>query len=169
MPIMTAAVGPTKAQGAVMATRPASMPLQAIEMSGFPKKRYQRSMAAADAGHGGEIRVDRDYCDAQVGGAERGAWVEAHPAEQQEEGAGDDEDEVVRWEGSRLAVLSYLPMRGPRIMARAMAQKPPTPWTTVEPAKSRSRGRGAWWCQVATSSRRPRPSMPKIGIEQARP
>ena len=30
----------------------------------------------------------------------------------------------------------YLPMRGPRMMASAMAQKPPTACTTVEPAKS---------------------------------
>src|ERR1700730_2661513 len=30
----------------------------------------------------------------------------------------------------------YLPNRGPRIMASAMAQKPPTAWTTDDPAKS---------------------------------
>jgi hypothetical protein len=36
--MMTAAVGETKAQGAVMATSPASMLLQAIETSGFPKR-----------------------------------------------------------------------------------------------------------------------------------
>ena len=34
--------------GAVIATRPASMPLQAIDMSGFPNIQYQTSMAVAD-------------------------------------------------------------------------------------------------------------------------
>ena len=41
MPIRDAAHGATKAQGAVIATNPASMPLQAIEMSGFPNLKYQ--------------------------------------------------------------------------------------------------------------------------------
>src|SRR6202171_4042532 len=47
-PMMTDAVGPTNAHGAVIATRPASMPLHAIEMSGFPNIQYQMTMAAAD-------------------------------------------------------------------------------------------------------------------------
>src|SRR5262245_50760716 len=47
MPIRTAELALTKAQGAVMATRPASMPLQAIEMSGFPNRKYQKIMADA--------------------------------------------------------------------------------------------------------------------------
>ena len=34
--MMTAELALTKAQGAVIATRPASMPLQAIVMSGLP-------------------------------------------------------------------------------------------------------------------------------------
>src|SRR6185369_3711646 len=48
MPITTAAVGPTNAHGAVMATSPASMPLQAIEISGLPKRKYQNVIAAAE-------------------------------------------------------------------------------------------------------------------------
>jgi hypothetical protein len=47
MPIRTAALAPTNAHGAVIATRPASMPLQAIEMSGFPNRKYQTVMAVA--------------------------------------------------------------------------------------------------------------------------
>jgi hypothetical protein len=39
----------TNAQGAVMATRPASMPLHAIEMSGLPKRKYQKINAVAEA------------------------------------------------------------------------------------------------------------------------
>src|ERR1017187_3018801 len=48
IPIMNAEVGPTKAQGAVMATRPASMPLQAIVISGLPNFQYQKSIAVAE-------------------------------------------------------------------------------------------------------------------------
>ena len=47
-PIITAEVGETKAHGAVMATRPASMPLQAIVTSGLPNRKYQSSMEAHD-------------------------------------------------------------------------------------------------------------------------
>src|SRR5262245_60479956 len=48
MPIKTAEFGDTKAQGAVIATRPASIPLQAIVISGLPKRRYQKIIAAAE-------------------------------------------------------------------------------------------------------------------------
>src|SRR5207248_6370714 len=34
--------------------------------------------------------------------------------------------------------LNFLPSRGPRAMAPARAMKPPTVWTTVDPAKSRN-------------------------------
>src|SRR5580698_10610941 len=47
-PITTAEVGDTKAQGAVMATSPASIPLQAIVTSGLPNMKYQSSMATAE-------------------------------------------------------------------------------------------------------------------------
>src|SRR5580698_5285601 len=47
-PITTAEVGDTKAQGAVIATRPASIPLHAMVTSGLPNIKYQTSMAAAE-------------------------------------------------------------------------------------------------------------------------
>ena len=46
MPITQAAHGATKAQGAVMATSPASMPLQDMEMSGLPYLAFVQAMAA---------------------------------------------------------------------------------------------------------------------------
>ena len=46
--MITADVGETNAQGAVIATRPASIPLQAIVMSGLLNRKYQMSMAAAE-------------------------------------------------------------------------------------------------------------------------
>src|SRR6266496_1976821 len=47
-PIMTELTAVTNAQDAVIATRPASMPLQAIEISGLPNIMYQTTSAAAE-------------------------------------------------------------------------------------------------------------------------
>src|ERR1700732_4154272 len=47
-PMMTADVGDTKAQGAVIATSPASIPLQAIVISGLPNRKYHTTVAAAE-------------------------------------------------------------------------------------------------------------------------
>ena len=44
-PMSTAAAGLTKAQGAVMATRPAKIPFMVIEKSGLPKRFQEMSMA----------------------------------------------------------------------------------------------------------------------------
>jgi hypothetical protein len=43
----TAELGETKAQGAVIATSPASMPLQAIVTSGFLKIKYHTNITVA--------------------------------------------------------------------------------------------------------------------------
>src|SRR5580704_8520212 len=48
IPIMNAEVGPTNAQGAVIATKPASIPLQAMVISGLPNFTYQNSIADAE-------------------------------------------------------------------------------------------------------------------------
>src|SRR4029077_1401889 len=48
MPMTTDEVGDTNAQGAVIATKPASIPLHAIVMSGLPNMKYQISIATAD-------------------------------------------------------------------------------------------------------------------------
>src|SRR5438094_9089896 len=47
-PMMTAEPALTKAHGAVMATSPASIPLQAMVMSGLPNRKYQTSSADAE-------------------------------------------------------------------------------------------------------------------------
>ena len=108
MPITVAAQGATKAQGAVMATRPASMPLHVIEMSGFPHFQLVQHMASDRARGRGEQRVDRDDADPQVSGAERRAGVEAHPPEGQDQRADDDVAEVVPGERPDRPVLSVL-------------------------------------------------------------
>src|SRR5436190_22035557 len=48
IPMITAEVGDTNAHGAVIATRPASIPLHAIVMSDFPNLSHQKNIAAAD-------------------------------------------------------------------------------------------------------------------------
>src|SRR5579863_7622017 len=48
IPMIVAEVGDTNAQGAVIATSPASIPLHAIVISGFPNRKYQMIIAAAD-------------------------------------------------------------------------------------------------------------------------
>ena len=48
--MITAEFAPTNAHGAVIATRPASMPLQAIEMSGLPNIKYQNDHRRRRAG-----------------------------------------------------------------------------------------------------------------------
>ena len=66
MPIKTAELAFTKAQGAVMATSPANIPLQAIEISGFPNFRYQNSQRGGRAGARRQVGVYGDHADAQV-------------------------------------------------------------------------------------------------------
>src|SRR5207245_1284294 len=46
-PVMIAAGALMKAHGAVTATSPASIPLHAMEMSGFPNLKYQKHIAEA--------------------------------------------------------------------------------------------------------------------------
>ena len=46
--MIVADVGDTKAHGAVIATNPASIPLQAMVISGLPNMKYHSSIAAAE-------------------------------------------------------------------------------------------------------------------------
>src|SRR5262245_39004501 len=48
MPMTTEEFGETKAHGAVIATRPASIPLHAMVTSGLPNMKYHTSKAVAD-------------------------------------------------------------------------------------------------------------------------
>ena len=94
-PMITAAHGATNAHGAVIATRPASMPLHDIEMSGLPYLALVNAHRHHEAGARGEQRVDRDEADAQVGRTQRRAGVEAHPSEHEDQRADHDERDVV--------------------------------------------------------------------------
>jgi hypothetical protein len=92
----------------VIATSPASMPLQAMVMSGLPKHEVPERAWRGRAGDRSQIGIYGDHGDAQVGGAQRGAGVEAHPAEKQNEGAGDHVDDVVRGEDADFSVRAHI-------------------------------------------------------------
>ena len=76
-PITVADVGDTNAHGAVMATNPSSMPLQAIVMSGLPNMKYQSSIAVAEPAMA-ERLVLTAITEMRRSVAPR-VWVEAHP------------------------------------------------------------------------------------------
>src|SRR5579862_4296024 len=135
-PIITAEVGETNAQGAVMATNPASIPLQAMVISGFPKRKYQTNMATAEP-----VTADRLVFIAiteirrSVAPRVEPGLKPIHPNKRIKVPVTTN---TRLWAGKTLTLPSgpYLPRRGPRMIAKAMAAKPPTACTTVEPAKS---------------------------------
>ena len=95
-PMTAAAHGATKAHGAVIATRPASMPLTimpGIGLSGLEHHVVHRHRRADGAGDRG---VRRDRGELHVGDGEGRCGVEAEPAEQQDEAAELSHRDVVR-------------------------------------------------------------------------
>src|SRR5262245_7414679 len=126
----------TKAHGAVIATRPASIPLHAMETSGLPNNRYHTVIADAAPAHAARlvltamIEMRRSVAPSVEPGLK--------PIQPNKRMNVPVTTKGMLWAGKArgLPLASYFPVRGPRMMARAMAQKPPTAWTTVEPAKS---------------------------------
>src|SRR5215813_11449315 len=136
MPMMTAELALTKAQGAVIATRPASMPLQAIEMSGLPKTKDQKSIAAADPATAARfVFMAIPEMRRSVAPRVEPGLKPIQPKRRMKVPV-TTKATLCAGKARGLPSESYLPSRGPRMMASAMAQKPPTAWTTVEPAKS---------------------------------
>ena len=131
----TAAHGCTKAQGAVIATRPASMPLAIMPGSGLPVRLVIQSIAAmapnapamavlvatvanwmsVAAKVEAALKPNQPNSRMKVPSIAMGRW----------------------WPGMATALPSLnLPMRGPSTSAPARAAAPPTACTTPEPAKS---------------------------------
>ena len=108
MPMTAAAHGSTKAQGAVMATRPASMPLAIMPGSGLPVRIQIQNMPIDGAERTGDGGVGRDDGELDVAGGEGRGGVEAEPAEQQDERAQHGHRDVVAGQRTRLAVLAEL-------------------------------------------------------------
>ena len=97
----------TKPLGAVMATRPASMPLPLIEASGLPFNDPHIEQRAECCSAAGQHGVDGNGANAQVAGggsAQRAAGVESEPAEGQDEAADQHRRDVVADDGVGRAV-----------------------------------------------------------------
>ena len=137
MPMTAAAHGATKAHGAVMATRPASMPLAIMPGSGLPVRHMIQNIATIDAEGTGDGGVGRHDGELDVG---RRRSVDAALKPNQPNSRMNVPSMAIGmwWPGSARGVpsLANLPMRGPSTMAPASAATPPTVWTTPEPAKS---------------------------------
>src|SRR4029077_12396393 len=136
MPMTTAEFELTNAQGAVMATRPASMPLQAIEISGLPKTKYQKIIAVAEPATAARLvftamtEMRRSVAPSVEPGLK--------PIQPNRRIKVPVTTKTMLCAGKARGFPSgpYLPSRGPRITASAIAQNPPTACTTVDPAKS---------------------------------
>ena len=136
MPMTAAAQGCTKAQGAVIATRPASMPLTIIPGSGLPTRFIIQNIAAV-APKAAARAVFRATTAKRTSVT---AKVEAALKPNQPNSRMNVPSMAIGmwWPGIGLAEPSLLnfPMRGPSTMAPARAAMPPTACTTPEPAKS---------------------------------
>ena len=135
-PMTAAAHGATNAHGAVMATRPASMPLAIMPGSGLPVRIMIQNMptVAPNAPAMAVFVATVANCTSVA------ANVEAALKPNQPNSRMNVPSMAIGmwWPGSARGVpsLANLPMRGPSTMAPARAATPPTAWTTPEPAKS---------------------------------
>ena len=136
-PMSTAAHGATNAHGAVIATRPESMPLHIIDGSGLPKRIHRYTADATAPAPPASMVFTRDHADAVAGAGQGAAGVEPEPAEGQDERAGDDHRDVVAEDRARVAVFVVLADARARSSTRVTSDiTPPCMWTTEEPAKS---------------------------------
>src|SRR5207344_949152 len=127
------AFGPTNAHGAVMATRPASMPLHPIEMSGLPNMKYQRTIdVAAPATAARLVFIAITPIRRSVAASVEPGLNPIHPNRRMNVPVTTN---TMLWAGKArgLPFGPYLPRRGPSTTASAIAQKPPTALTTVDP------------------------------------
>src|SRR5262249_33323716 len=127
--------GPTKADEAVIATRPASMPLQAIEMSGLPNLSDQNTIAVAAPATAARLvfTAITEICRSVAPSVDP-PLKPIQPNSRINVRATTNGTLCAR--NARGLPPAYFPARGPKITASAMAQNPPTVCTTVDPAKS---------------------------------
>jgi len=136
-PMMAEEVAVTKAQGAVMATRPAKQTLRIMDRSGFLRRAQAVIQAVIVAAAAAMLVVTSTWAMAEPSPT---AMVEPglKPNQPSQRMSTPSAAEVMLWPGMGHTRPSlYLPRRGPRTITPARAAQPPTEWTTVEPAKSR--------------------------------
>ena len=136
MPMTIAAHGFTKAHGAVMATRPASMPFAIIPGSGLPVRIMIQNMAMTDP----KAPAMAVFVATTANCTSVAASVEAALKPNQPNSRMNVPSMAMGmwWPGMALGVpsRSYLPIRGPSTMAPVKAATPPMACTTPDPAKS---------------------------------
>ena len=126
-PMTTADVGVTKAHGAVMATRPASMPLQAMVMSGFPNLKYQKSIAAAEPATAARfVLIAITEMRRSVEPSVEPGLKPIHPKSRRKVPV-TTKTTLEAGKARGRPSGPYFPRRGPRIIASAIAQNPPRP------------------------------------------
>ena len=126
MPITTAAFGATNAQGAVIATSPASMPLQAIEMSGLPNMQYQRTIAVAEPATAARfVLMAMTEMRRSVAPSVEPGLKPIQPNSRMNVPVTTN-TRLCAGKARGLPSGPYLPSRGPRMIASAIAQNPPT-------------------------------------------
>src|SRR3984885_1813795 len=135
-PITTDEVGVTNAHGAVIATRPASIPLQAIVMSGLPNMKYHSSIAAADPATAARFvfTATTEMRKSVAPNVEPGL----NPIHPNNKINVPLTTKTIFEAGNARGFPSapYFPSRGPKIIANAIAQNPPIECTTDDPATS---------------------------------
>src|SRR5262245_40564557 len=126
----------TNAQGAVMATSPASMPLIIMLMSGLPYLLHMQNIAtiAPEA----EASIVLTAITEMRRSAPASVLPGLKPNQPNARMKHPSAAMGMLWPGIGLGVpsLLYLPMRAPSTIAPARAVTPPTMCTTEEPAKS---------------------------------
>src|SRR5262249_9710943 len=135
-PIMTAPIGLTNALGAVIATRPASIPLHIIVVSGLRPLAHSVNMAKTQP-----VKLDSIvFTTMKLMRRSVPASVDPglNPNQPNANMNAPSTTAITLWPGIAwgFPCASYLPMRAPMQIAPASAMRPPMPWTTPEPAKS---------------------------------
>src|SRR5690606_5010170 len=138
IPIIAAPPGLTTAQPAVTPTRPANAPFKLIEISGFPYRIQVRIIAVIKP-----VAAERLVFIMIAGTLKTLSPLMANsdpplkPNQPIHRIKTPNAPYIMLCPGMALELPSvYFPILGPTIAAMTSAAQPPTPWTTVDPAKS---------------------------------
>src|ERR1700683_4490144 len=113
-PMITDAVGLTNAHGAVIATSPAGIPLQAMFMSGLPKSLYHRSIAAAEPATAARFVFTATTEMRRSVAPSVDPGLKPIPPKGEKKRAGNDEHNVGSRERSRLSIRAILAKPWPK-------------------------------------------------------
>jgi hypothetical protein len=136
IPMTTEAQGATNAHGAVMATRPASIPLHVIEMSGLPHFQLVQHIAiTAPADADSSVFTATMPMRRSVAPKVEPGLKPIHPKVRTSVPI-TTYPKLCPGKARTEPSFRYFPMRGPSNIASANAAHPPVACTTPDPAKS---------------------------------